>query len=149
MAGVHFHDVTIEISTTTALKTLWQLAAAANVRVLLHAFTISFKGVAPTDAPIRVDILRQTTAGSGGTSQAHTKHNPGDAETIQCTSLYGITTEPTAGDVLESFYVHPQGRREFVARYEKQKQIPGGTRLGVRVLAGVAVNAIFSGDLEE
>lgn len=148
MAGLFFRAVTGEISTGVAAKTLLQLIAAANHRVLLHGFVISFKGIAPTDAPIKVDVLRQTTAGTMS-SLTLVKHNNGDNETLQTTAQHTATAEPTAGDVLDSFYVHPQGRREFTAAYRKETPILGGERLGIRVTAGVSVNAIVSADLEE
>ena len=64
MAGLKLAAVTAAIATGTAAKTLAQIIAPANHRVQLKRLEISFDGVTNTATPIKVDILRQTTAGT-------------------------------------------------------------------------------------
>jgi hypothetical protein len=51
------------IATGTSAETL-QLVAAANHAILAGEWSISFDGTGNTAQPIRVDVLRQSTAGS-------------------------------------------------------------------------------------
>ncbi len=82
MAGLRFHAKTAEVATGTALKTIMQLMAAANHRVKVKELSISFKGVSNTDAPILVEVLRQTTAGTM-TALTLVKNNDADDEILE------------------------------------------------------------------
>ncbi len=144
MAGLRFRATTAEVAlTASTAKTVLQIVAAANHRVLVPRFSVSFEGVAPTDAPVLVDIVIQTDA---GTSSALTpaKDNPGDDETLQVTARHTATVEPTTTTTLESRFVHPQGSRDFGPFV-----VPGGTRLGVRCNAPNNVGCIVSAMGEE
>jgi hypothetical protein len=142
MAGLTGIAQTVEIATGTAVKTLLQLVAPTNQRLLVKEISISFKGITSTDAPILVDLLRQTTA---GTMSALTI-NPDDAgydEALQATAQHTATAEPTAGVILYSEEVHPQGGAFlWQAPYKAERICKGGTRLGLRVTAGVSVSAL-------
>jgi len=148
MSGVRGHAATAAISTGTSAKTLLQLVAASNHRVHVEEVEISFNGVTNTAEPIKVDILRQTNAGTMS-SLTPVKAMPGDAETLQTTALHTASSEPTAGDILESFYVHPQQGRAWQAPFAKPIVIPGGGRVGVRVTAAASVNALVTAKFEE
>lgn len=137
-----------EIATGTAAKTLLQLVAASNHRIALLGFSISFDGVASDAAPIQVDILRQTTAGTMS-SATPVKEDPGCDETIQTTAQKNATAEPTAGDVLRRYQVHPQVGIEIKFGADEEIIIPGGGRLGLRVTAAATVNALGHMTFEE
>jgi len=141
MAGLRFAAVQEEISTGSgAWKTLVQVVAASNHRVKVEEIIISFKGTSNTATPIRVDILRQTDA---GTASALTlvKLDDSAGETLQTTAQHSASVEPSAGDVLASQYIHPQGGSHWQARFGGEYLIGGGDRLGVRVYAGADVEA--------
>lgn len=149
MAGLRVRANTAQIATGTALKTILQIVAAANHRIVIPRISISFEGVTPTDAPIDVQIMRQSTAGTDpGGALTLTKDNDSDDETIQTTAQYGPagtwTAEPTAGDVLDRRLVHPQGRADF-----GPFTVKGGGRLGVVVTAAVSIDCIASAAIEE
>lgn len=148
MAGVPVSAVCAEVATTTSAKTLVQVVAASNHRILVRRIHASFKGVVTTDAPILVEVLRQTTA---GTSSALTpvKLNSSDDETLQTTAREAVTVEPTASDILLRREVHPQGGFDWVARFGEEIVVPGGARLGLRVTAGVSVSAVAGFEVEE
>ncbi len=141
MSGVGFRAQTAEIATGVAAKTLLQIVAAANHRVIVKEVSISFKGVSPTDAPILARVLRLTTA---GTMSALTlvKNNSSDDETLQTTGLHTASVEPTAGDVLISEEIHPQTGFLWQATFGGEIVVPGGTRLGIDVTAGTSVSAV-------
>ena len=128
------------ISTGTALRTVLQLLAPANHRLRLLEAGISFHGIVNTNEPITVDLIRQTTAGSGGTGLTPVKLDDSLSETLQTTALHTITTEPTAGDVLMTWAVHPQTGLIYQVPQGQEIKIGGGDRLGLRVLAGASVN---------
>jgi hypothetical protein len=147
MAGNRANAVTGEIATGTSAKTLLQLVAAANVKVKVSEIGIYFKGTSNSAAPIKVDVLRQTDA---GTASALTPKKLDDAqETLQTEAQHTATAEPSAGDVLMSMEVHPQSGFHWQAPFGQDIIIPGGGRLGVRVTAGADVNAIAQAIFEE
>ena len=135
MAGVRGRAVTAQIATGTSAKTLLQL--------------IAFEGVTSTDAPIQVRVLRQSTAGTMS-SLTLVKHSDSDDETLQTTALHTASAEPTAGDVLLTTLVHPQGGRlSLLLSQGREFVVKGGGRLGVEVTASVSVDATVSVGFEE
>lgn len=140
MAGLEAVAQTAEIATGTSLKTLLQIVAATNTRVKIKEWSISFDGIANTDAPIQVNLVRQTTA---GTMSALTpeKLNESDQETLQTTAQHTATAEPTTGNTVMSEQVHPQAGYTHQARLGSEIIVRGGNRLGISVLAGTDVNA--------
>ncbi len=141
MAGLGFSAVTAQINSTTSALTLLQVVAASNHRVLIKELSVSFEGVNNAHAPIQVDVLRQTTAGTMS-SLTIVKANNGDDETLQTTAQHTATAEPTAGDVLMRELVHPQTGYTWQAPFGGEIVVPGGTRLGIRVTAANAVDAV-------
>lgn len=148
MAGVRGKLVTPEIATGTVAKTLLQLIAASNHRVILKSFSISFKGVTTTDPPVFVRLLRQTTAGTG-TSNPPVKANSSDDETLQTTGTRAMSAEPTAGDVLWSGEVHPQNAHKEFYQWGEEDIVPGGGRVGIEVTSSVSVSAVCVISFEE
>lgn len=141
MHGVHWTAVSAEIATGTSAKTLVQVVAAANIREIIKWIRVSFKGVSTTDAPILVRVLRQSTAGTMSSLTVN-KINSGDDETLQVTAQHTASAEPTAGNVLCSALVHPQGNYTFWFPDNAPLILKGGERIGVEVTAGVGVNAV-------
>ena len=143
MSGVFGRATTAAVACTTTAATKFQLVAASNHRIKVPRITASFNGVSATDEPVLVSVYRQTDA---GTSSALTpvKDNDGDNETLQTTARHTATVEPTTTDLLESKYVHPQGRADFGPFI-----VPGGGRIGVVVDAPNNVNGVFSALFEE
>lgn len=141
--------------TNTAIKTLLQVLAPANQRVIMYEWDISFNGVSNTAAPILVELVRQTGAGTGLNTATLVKDNNSDQETIQSTGLYGIlttvnTAEPTDGSVVPfAEFVHPQQGYAWRATVGKEENIQGGTRLGCRVTAAASVNVAARLRLQE
>jgi len=149
MSGVGFRIVSDEIATGTSDKTLVQVVAASNHALLINAISISFKGTSNTAAPIEVQIVRQTTAGT--MSSLTPVKNPDDsAETLQVTAQHTATSEPTSTDVLARELVHPQTGHTFPLKALNEAiKVGGGDRLGVLVNAGADVNAVVTIDGEE
>lgn len=148
MALVKFRLVTSAVATGTALKTLAQLIAASNHAIRVNSIEVSFQGTSNTDAPIKVSVARQSTAGT--MSALTPKKDPDDSdETLQATAQENASAEPTTGDEIDGRYVHPQTGAAATYRYDHPIKIGGGDRLGIRVTAGVSVNAIVTMHCEE
>lgn len=134
-------NVTGEAIAAGAVETLIRVVAATKP-VRLSRWGVSFNGADVTKAPVRVELLRLTSA---GTSSAFTplKMDP-NSEASLATARSAHTAEPTAGDVLVTLYVTPTGSYEqvFSPGYPDERPIvaPSG-RLGIRVLSSDAWNA--------
>lgn len=148
MAGVNGVAQTAEIATGTSRKTLLQLVAAANHRMMVKEFSISFDGTSNTAAPIEVELLRQSDAGTMSSLTLH-KWDADDDETLQTTAQHTATAEPTGTDCIMSEQVHPQGGYTWQAPFGGEIIINGGDRLGLAVTAGADVNAIVRMVFEE
>jgi hypothetical protein len=153
MSGVRFKARTGEISTGTSLKTILQVVAASNHGVLIEEINISFQGTSNTATPILVNVYRQSTAGTMGSSTSTITKDPDDTdETLQTTVQdggSGYSAEPTAGAILKTVYVHPQTGWDWQSRIRGEIKIGGGDRLGIVVTAGASVNCVVSVTGEE
>jgi hypothetical protein len=148
MANLTFvADTGGEVALVTATaKTVVQITAPANQRIQIDGWSVSFDGVSGTAEPVVVELLRQTTAGTM-TGTTPVRKGVG-SETIQTTSQKNATVEPTAGDVLRRYEVHPQTGAEW--KFDpKEIEMAGGTRLGIRCTAPAGVNVVASIDAEE
>jgi hypothetical protein len=148
MAGIKAVAQTDEIATGTSKKTLLQLIAASNHRILVKEVSISFDGTSPTAAPILVEVARQTDAGTASSLTPVKIDQDGD-ETLQTTAQHTATAEPTEGDVPMREKVHPQGGYTWQAPFGGEIVVNGGDRLGVVVTSGASVNAVARVVFEE
>jgi hypothetical protein len=122
-----------------AFKTILQVVAPAGIILAVQELLISFDGISNTAEPVQVELLRQTTA---GTMSARSPLKTKDTSTaLQCTGQENATVEPTAGDILRAYEVHPQaGSIYSFPLPDSEVEVPGGGRLGVRINAPAAVN---------
>ena len=137
MSKVGWKAQTAQIATGTAKKTLLQVVAAANHGLGVKKAAVSFKGVSNTDAPVLVEIVRQSTAGTM-TSLTPVKSPDDTDETLQVTAQHTATAEPTEGDVLFRELIHPQTGLILPL----DEKVGGGDRIAIVVTATVDVNAV-------
>lgn len=130
-----------------AAKTILQLVAAANHPVAVKSLSVSFDGTSASAEPVQVDVLRQTTAGTMTSATPVEETNTGTI--LQTTAQRNATAEPTAGNVLRRYEVHPQSGIIEKFTIEDEIIVPGGGRLGLRVTAPAAVNALGAFSFEE
>lgn len=129
-------DVALTAATT---KTLLQVVAGSTKRLKLVEFGVSFDGVTASAVPVDVDLLRQTSA---GTASAATVVKLDEAEPAAIfTAQATVTAEPTAGDVLASWQVTPNGG-VLVVQYAEGREpvVAASGRLAIRALAAAGVN---------
>lgn len=142
------HTPTAEIALVAATaKTVLQLIAPASVILAVNGAWVSFDGVSNTAEPVLVEILRQTTA---GTMTARNPLKTKDTSTaLGATGGVNASAEPTAGDVLKTFHLHPQAGVIIPLDFDKEIEVPGGGRLGIRITAPANVNCLAGFEGEE
>lgn len=113
--------------------TVLQVLAPANHRVKLKKFSLGFRGTTVTNAPLTVQLVKQSTAGAGGSSVTPRNVNA-VAETVQSTAISGPTTEPTLTEVWESWTIHPQLNGGFQLPMCEEYIVPGSGRVALRVI---------------
>jgi len=124
--------ISLAASTT---KTLIQIQAPTNQGVAWLRACVSFEGVTVTDKPVKLDIVKQTDA---GTMSAYTEvlvTGPGASITPQATAQTNATAEPTTTDVVDVKYVHPQSGYEWVFQEGQDELIFAGARYAIRVVS--------------
>lgn len=132
-----------------AAETVLQIVAAANHRVKITEYTISFKGTSATDTPVRCRIFRQTGAGTSGAATV-VKDDVSTDETLQTTARNAFTAEPTSDDALiDEFEVHPQTGTKVFLPLGQEIPVAGGGRVGFKLTAAQAQTAVVSAAFEE
>ena len=142
MAGTHWVAPSAPETIGTGTETRVQVIAAANHRLTVTEWSISFKGIVATDLPIEVQLLRQST---GGTASGLTPLNSSsNGDTLDVTAQETFTAEPTPGDILDRVFIHPQAGYTYAVVRDVQIQVPPAGRLGVRTInsGGVDTTAI-------
>lgn len=124
-------------------ETLVQIRGVATAKARIVAWGVSFDGVTSSDAPAVVDLLFQTTDGTA-TGASEIALNP-DEPTALVSGFHSFSAEPTAGGIIESYEVHPQGGmivREYPPGREPMLTNATSSRIGIRVTSPSAVNAL-------
>jgi hypothetical protein len=137
----------IALSAATA-KTVLQLIAPTNHRLKLLRWKVSFDGISTTAEPVKVVLMRQTTAGTM-TSLTIRKADDSIAETLQATAQHTATAEPTSGEILDAVDIHPQSGYESTYNLGQEDIVGGGDRVGIVCTAPAGVNVIAQIRYEE
>lgn len=142
MAGLGFTVVnTTSITTGTSKKTILQIVAPTNQRLVVDEWWADFAGVEPTDVPVLVEVWAQSSAGSGGTPVTPSKQNTGDDETLQVTAQEDVNSSTQPTDTVCHFRrrIHPQEGITWKASFGKEIVVKGGQRLAIAITAAVSV----------
>jgi hypothetical protein len=91
--------------------------------------------------------MRQSSSGTN-TAATPRKKQPG-GPSIQTTAGRNCTAEPSGGEVVKQWLVHPQSGLERVLSMEEEYICSGGERFGIRVTSPAVVNCVASIDAEE
>ncbi len=150
MAALQFSACTAAITLTGATaKTIVQILAPTNQRVKVLGWRVSFAGNSGTAVPVVVRVLYQTTAGTMSALTPKKTQRPVGSETIQTTALHTATVEPSAGDVVKTYHIHPQTGIDRPFTPGEGIVLAGGERLGIECTAPVGVDVIGGFDCEE
>jgi hypothetical protein len=146
MAGIRCVANSGSQGVTTSLETILQIVAASNHRVVVTGFSLTVAGTSAVDIAMRV--LRQTTAGTAGTTSGLISKLDSDvAETLQTTAATNFSVEPSADAVLQ--FKRLQGSFEKYFPMGQEIIVPGGTRLGIDVTAASAATVAAEFYFEE
>jgi len=129
-------DITLVAAT---VETLIQLVAAANHAFRVTEFSVGFDGTNNTHEPVEVELLRQTDAGTAS-SLTLVKADDSIADTLDTTAQKTFTVEPTPGDILGSWRVHPQTTLIIQAHDLAPIIVGAADRIALRATAANAVN---------
>lgn len=148
MADLRFRQVVTNVSSGTTALTLIQFLAPTNQRVVIREVGISFAGTSNTNAPVLVQLMRQTTAGTKSAGSP-VPVDSDTAETIQTAASITYTVEPTYGAILASWYVHPQTGIVIPMSTIRPPVIAGAGRVGFVVTAANTVSVSAYLEAEE
>lgn len=128
----------VALAAATA-KTVVQIVAPSNHRLKILGVGLFFDGTSPTAEPVQVELARQSDA---GTMSALTpvKRDDSIAESLQTTAQHTATAEPTTGDVIDSWQVHPQQGWEQFYPFGQEPIVGGGDRAALICTAPATVN---------
>lgn len=150
MAGVRVSVPSGEVSLTAATaKTVLSLKAAANHRALVKSLKVFFKGIVTTDTPVKIRLVRITADSGTGSAVTEVKVNEADNETIQCVGRHTFTVEPTIGDVIDTWEVHPQTGLVVFYPQGEELAIIGGNEFALEMTAAQAQTVSASLTVEE
>lgn len=129
-------------------ETVLQLVAATNHRIKLLGFSVAFDGASTTAVPVLVELVRQSTAGTSSACTP-TKRDDSIADTLLTTARQQCTVEPTTGDIMEEWLVHPQQGIVIMYPLGMEPICGGGDRIGIRATAPAVVNCRVAMIFEE
>lgn len=141
MSRDYQYGVTSTVTLTAATtQTLLELKPAAGTPIKIKSFWCSFNGSA-TGAGIRVQLIRQSTDGTGaGSPPTPQKKYPSD-RAAQCTVLHNLSAEGTLDAVLKSFYVSPFSGFLYI-QYplgDEWMALENGNRIAIRAITPASV----------
>lgn len=136
---VHRLNAGVAVGASTT-RTLWQLTTPSTVRSRIVEWSISSDGSAAGQG-ILVVLARQTTAGTATTRTARLYDTAGDTAALTTITDTFSSTEPTTGDILESYYLQPFGGL-ILKQYPlgREPVLAASTRLGLFVTTPAGVN---------
>lgn len=132
-------NVTEEALGAGALETVVQVAASISKSIELVRWSISFNGTNAADGPVRVQLLRQLSAGTSSEFVPLRLDLSSDAPLAR--GRTALTAEPSPSDVLETYLVTPYAGL-LVMDYapDARIKVAASGRLGIRCLALSAVS---------
>ena len=109
MSGLQATATTSSVGTGAATtKTVYLVKAPANTGIHVRMFEISFDGTSPTAGKALVQLVKNTTGGTGtGTNMTPVKIS-GHTGSVQATAKENYTVEPSGGTVIRAYLVHTQ-----------------------------------------
>lgn len=99
------------VATGTTAKTIAQIKAPSTHGICVKNWGVSFDGTSPTEAKVKVELVKGATSGTGSTNNPVKTH--GHTGSIAATGKDNFSGEPTGGTVVATHYVHPQGNYQI------------------------------------
>jgi hypothetical protein len=128
-------------------KTVLMLTAPANQRVVIQRMGVFFDGTKSNNEPVFIQLYRMTSAGTFTSGSAADYQDLGI--TFNTAMGYNATVEPSQGELVDTFNIHPQQGIEIILPLMQELIISGGGRVGMVVTASDAVNCVAKMMFEE
>lgn len=133
------------VSITDAAQDIVFLATSSSVPILIHAVRIT-AGVT-TDVRARIQIIRRTTAGSGGTGITPSELFGRNTVSAATTATYARTTVGTGGDVIHAEQWSLLVPFDYTPTPEMRIHVPVSGFIGVNLAAGTGASRTMSGSI--
>lgn len=148
MSGVNVVLSAGEIAlVATTAKTVIEITAASNHRVLIEEISFMFDGVTVSNQPVFVEEI---VIGTTGTGTGGTVNKRGDyGETPELSYKYNMSAEPTGITVVKRYNIHPQAGILIPLPITRPIPIPGGDLWGLRMTANENVNVVVNVEANE
>lgn len=141
MYSAPFENVTI----TDAAQDIVFLATSSSVPLVIHSFRVS-AGVT-TDVRARIQVVRRSTAGSGGTGITPSASYGRNTVSAATTATYARTTPGTVGNVLHAEQWSLLVPFEWLLTPEMRIQVPVSGFVGLHLAAGTGASRVMSGSV--
>ena len=134
-----------EVATGVTAKTLLQLQAPADQAVDISEIALQVTGVNNSHKPMKLELVRQDDAGAGSAAATieHPAKSSESAFTLQTAAIESIETEPVetaSGEVLRTWFAHPQLGMVYMAKDRDELVVEDAGRLGLRITADNSIN---------
>lgn len=133
------------ITVTDAAQDIVFLATSSSVPLLIHSIRVS-AGVT-TDVRARVQLIRRTTAGSGGTGITPSELFARNSVSASTTATHSRTTPGTAGDVLHAEQWSLLVPLDWTWTPEMRPHVPVSGFVGLHLVAGTGASRVVSGSI--
>lgn len=137
MADLNFQATVGEVTVTSTAKTFILFTAPANQRLKVKGLEVFGKGIANTDTPVKIELIRAAsiTGGTAGTAPVVSPLDGDVAETVQTAVTGNYSAEPTYNTVtvLRTLECHPQTGQVIYYPVGLEIKLKGGTVFAIRL----------------
>jgi hypothetical protein len=133
------------ITVTDAAQDIIFLATSSSVPLRIHSIRVS-AGVT-TDVRARIQLIRRTTAGSGGTGITPSELFSRNSVSAATTVTHSRTTPGTAGDVIHAEQWSLLVPFDWTPTPEFRPQVGVSGYIGLHLAAGTGASRVMSGSV--
>ncbi len=133
------------ITVTDAAQDIVFLATSSSVPLVLHSIRLS-AGVT-TDVRARIQLIRRTSAGSGGSGITPSELFARNSVAAATTATYARTTPGTGGDVIHAEQWSLLVPFDWTPTPEMRVHVPVSGFIGLHLAAGTGASRVVSGSV--
>lgn len=137
-----------QVSTTTSLKTLLQVATPSTTRIRVYAWGISFEGVTSTSTPVQT-VLTDTNVAASVTTLTPDPWESSEAPASLCVGGASATGSNASAEgtitnakLLDAQLIHPQSGYSIWFPENARPLIAVSRFLRIRTTAGTSIDTI-------
>ncbi len=109
---------------SAAAKVAVEIATGAAVTCKIVAFDVSFDGTSSSATPILIELVKTTSASTGGSAGTDNIVSADTSRTAQSTSRVNDTTDGGSPTVLSGWLVHPQTGMSYQWPLGREPNVP-------------------------